>query len=77
MTGLEEAGTSVTMHHSEVLAFIEQDQTDKNQYIPDKYVCWNFAADIKMNAFKADADSSTFNSLKEPNNNNIQHTDAA
>lgn len=38
--------------YSEALTFMSQDQTDKNEYVPGEYVCWNFAADVKMNAFK-------------------------
>ena len=37
---------------SEALQFLKYDQTDKNQYSKD-YTCWNFAADVKNNAFKA------------------------
>jgi len=37
---------------SEVLQFLKDDQTDKNEY-SEKYTCWNFAADVKNNAFKA------------------------
>ena len=39
--------------YHEALQFIAQDQTDKNPYIPDVYICLNFAADVKNNAFKA------------------------
>lgn len=37
----------------EALQFIAHDQTDKNPYIPGVYICLNFAADVKNNAFKA------------------------
>ena len=32
--------------------YIASDQTDKNEY-SENYTCWNFAADVKNNAFKA------------------------
>jgi regulator of replication initiation timing len=38
--------------YSEAMAFISSDQTDKNDYTED-YVCWNFVADFKSNAFDA------------------------
>lgn len=39
--------------YQEMLNFIAADQTDKNPYIHGSYVCWNFAADVTNNAFKA------------------------
>jgi hypothetical protein len=38
--------------YKEVMAFIHLDKTDSNEYIEEKYVCTNFAADVKNNAFK-------------------------
>jgi len=38
--------------YREAIAFIRLDVTDKNEYVEDKYVCTNFAADVKNNAFK-------------------------
>ena len=37
--------------YQEMLNFITSDQTDKHQYTVPTYVCWNFAADVKNNAF--------------------------
>ena len=37
---------------SEVLQFLKDDKTDKNEY-SESYTCWDFAADVKNNAFKA------------------------
>jgi hypothetical protein len=37
--------------YQEMLNFIASDQTDKHQYTNPTYVCWNFAADVKNNAF--------------------------
>jgi len=38
--------------YSEVLDFISSDQTDENIYDNGEYVCWNFVADFKNNAFE-------------------------
>jgi len=52
-----QAGFSITGYNirdptfKEVLQFLEHDQTDKNEY-SENYTCWNFAADVKNNAFK-------------------------
>jgi hypothetical protein len=37
--------------YSEVLNFISSDQTNENIYDDDEYVCWNYVADFKNNAF--------------------------
>jgi len=39
--------------YQEMLSFIASDKTDKNQYVVGSYVCWNFVADVKNNAFKS------------------------
>jgi len=39
--------------YAEAMAFIVSDQTDKNEWIADEYVCMNFVADFKNNAFNA------------------------
>lgn len=36
--------------YTEMLAFLEADQTDKNEYT-EQYQCWNFVADVKQNAY--------------------------
>ncbi len=38
--------------YQEALQFVSSDPTDKNQYVPKRYTCTNFAADFKNNAFK-------------------------
>jgi len=38
--------------YREAIAFISLDQTDRNEYIEEKYICQNFAADVKNNAFQ-------------------------
>ncbi|RLE37113.1 hypothetical protein DRJ17_07240 [Candidatus Woesearchaeota archaeon] len=53
---IDGAGRGFTIRdptYHEALQFIAQDETDKNPYIPGVYVCLNFAADVKNNAFKA------------------------
>ncbi|UCE15317.1 MAG: hypothetical protein JSV12_05395 [Candidatus Bathyarchaeota archaeon] len=39
--------------YQEVIQFIESDQTDRNLYKEEEYVCSNFAKDFQDNAFKA------------------------
>jgi len=39
--------------YQEMLNFLTVDQTDQNEYINPAYVCWNFACDVKNNAFNA------------------------
>ncbi len=34
----------------EVVSFLEEDKTDSNQYVEDKYVCSHFARDVNNNA---------------------------
>jgi hypothetical protein len=34
----------------EVASFLEEDKTDSNQYVEDKYVCSHFATDVNNNA---------------------------
>lgn len=36
----------------ELLQFLVEDKTDEHEYIPDKYVCWDFAMDLVNNAKK-------------------------
>jgi len=36
--------------YQEVVDFIKKDKTDQNKYIPDKYVCIDFAEDVQHNA---------------------------
>ena len=36
--------------YAELKQFIQNDQTDQNQYIEDVYDCHNFAADVNLNA---------------------------
>jgi len=38
--------------YNEAIYFINSDKTDENEYTDD-YVCWNFVADFKNNAFNA------------------------
>ena len=33
-----------------VIVFLSEDAIDENNYIPEKYVCWNFAKDLVSNA---------------------------
>lgn len=40
-------------NYLEVLIFIERDQTDKNYYIREEYVCQNFATNFRKNAMRA------------------------
>lgn len=52
------AGSGFTIRnptYQEMQSFIATDQTDQNRYIImyPPYVCWNFAGDVKNNAFKA------------------------
>jgi len=50
------AGTGYNIRnptYAEMQAFITSDKTDQNEYVPDSYVCWNFVADFKNNAFQA------------------------
>jgi predicted nucleic acid-binding Zn-ribbon protein len=35
---------------SEVVTFLAADRRDGNTYVPDKYVCWDFAGDVNRNA---------------------------
>lgn len=50
---LAEATTQVRYRdptYSEVMKFINEDQTDSKEYIPGVYVCQDFAADVNLNA---------------------------
>ena len=50
------AGSGFTVRnptYQEMQNFIVADQTEQNSYIYPSYVCWNFAGDVKNNAFKA------------------------
>jgi hypothetical protein len=38
--------------YAEALAFIESDKTNEKSYDEDSYLCWNFVADFKNNAFE-------------------------
>jgi len=38
--------------YEEMINFVAADKTDQNQYTQN-YTCWNFAGDVKNNAFKA------------------------
>jgi hypothetical protein len=52
---IDGAGTSYNIReptYHEMLNFIASDGTDKKQY-SESYTCFNFAADVKNNAFKA------------------------
>lgn len=52
--GLTEKGYNVVdPTYEEALDFIRSDRTDKNRYVEGEYVCWNFVADFKNNAFEA------------------------
>ncbi|MEM2026834.1 MAG: hypothetical protein QW341_00530 [Candidatus Bathyarchaeia archaeon] len=53
---IDGAGRGFTIRdptYKEAMNFVEIDQTDKNKYVERTYTCINFAADFKMNAFKA------------------------
>jgi hypothetical protein len=53
---IDGAGTGYNIRdptYAEAMAFVTSDQTDNNEYIEGEYVCWNFVADFKNNAFDA------------------------
>jgi len=53
---IDGAGRGYTIRdptYQEMLDFIRIDQTDKNPYNESSYYCFHFAADVKLNAFKA------------------------
>lgn len=50
------AGSGFTVRnptYQEMQNFIVADQTEQNIYVDPTYVCWNFAGDVKNNAFTA------------------------
>jgi len=42
--------SAVDPTYDQMIEFIKTDKTDRNEYIPDKYVCGDFAEDVQNNA---------------------------
>jgi len=53
MISLINNNSAVNPTYSQLLAFIEEDKTDEQRYIPGKYTCGDFAETVHNNAEKA------------------------
>lgn len=51
--GLVNNVTAVNPTWAELVDFLAEDKTDQNTYVPDEYVCLNFATDLHNNAERA------------------------